>query len=570
MKDFITEQTLQRGTWQHFERAIHRFLMHAGYDGVRLVGQSSDKGADLIAHRNDKRWLFQAKHWKQRAGSAVVDETLKAANIYRAQVPVVVALNGFDSTARERQLSLQAQGIPLQLWVPWELQRQAERLSERMPGEIHIRSYQDEAAKLIVSRFESRKPNHALVVMATGLGKTVTACEAYSRICAARPIRALVIAHTNDIVYQLERSFWRFLKKTDLTCVVNGYERPSGEAIEESSIVFACLNSVAQAEALEASSFDMIIVDECHHAGGEMYQRIIKKLNAGAADGPFLLGLTATPWRSDEVNPFDIFGLPVISYDLVTGMRAGFLTNVDYRMYTDNIDWEALAAIRSGPLTPRAINRTLFISEWDDAVVQALREAWREQQTPRAIVFCATIDHDLMMRDRINALDFCKAEAIYSQTRSGVRQAAHERNRILCDFHDGSVDVVCAVDIFNEGIDVPDVNILVFQRVTHSRRIFVQQLGRGLRIAHGKNSVIVLDFVSDIRRFAAGIELKDQLERPRGTTHLTLNHRVTFQRVGGNDPQAETFLREWLDDVAAVEAAGEDTSVLKYPPTLPS
>ena len=90
----------------------------------------------------------------------------------------------------------------------------------------------------------------------------------------------------------------------------------------------------------------------------------------------------------------------------------------------------------------------------------------------------------------------------------------HHMSAIGCyqTFMMEAVDVVCAVDIFNEGVDVPDVNIIVFQRVTHSRRIFIQQLGRGLRLAPGKEKVIVLDFVSDIRRFAAGLDLKDKLE----------------------------------------------------------
>jgi hypothetical protein len=134
--------------------------------------------------------------------------------------------------------------------------------------------------------------------------------------------------------------------------------------------------------------------------------------------------------------------------------------------------------------------------------------------------------------------------------------------------------VLCVVDVFNEGIDVPDVNIIVFQRVTHSRRIFIQQLGRGLRIAPGKKKVIVLDFVSDIRRFAAGLSLKDSLDdhalppASSGIVRLQLPNRVTFRRAGGEDPQAETFLRQWLEDVAAVESAGEDTAVLKFPPPL--
>ena len=110
-------------------------------------------------------------------------------------------------------------------------------------------------------------------------------------------------------------------------------------------------------------------------------------------------------------------------------------------------------------------------------------------------------------------------------------------------------------------------------RVRNSRRIFIQQLGRGLRLAPGKEKVIVLDFVSDIRRFAAGLDLKDKLEdsaRGRsGAVRVQLPHKVAFRRIGADDPQTETFLRQWLEDVAAVESAGEDASVLKFPPALP-
>jgi len=108
-------------------------------------------------------------------------------------------------------------------------------------------------------------------------------------------------------------------------------------------------------------------------------------------------------------------------------------------------------------------------------------------------------------------LGFCNAEAIYSQTIGGKSLQGWERNRILADFHDGVINALCVVDILNEGVDIPDVNVIVFQRVTHSRRIFIQQLGRGLRLSSEKEKVVVLDFVSDVRRFAAGINLKNQL-----------------------------------------------------------
>ena len=95
--------------------------------------------------------------------------------------------------------------------------------------------------------------------------------------------------------------------------------------------------------------------------------------------------------------------------------------------------------------------------------------------------------------------------------------------------------------------------------------IFIQQLGRGLRIADDKDKVIVLDFVSDIRRFAAGLNLKDSLKDP---VRVDLPNKVTFMKVGGEDSKTETFLRQWLEDVVAIEELGEDASELKFPPKL--
>ncbi|MBI4907605.1 MAG: DEAD/DEAH box helicase family protein [Acidobacteria bacterium] len=577
---FISKENIDHLTWQAFERAVSRLLLHQGFEGLRVVGQTRDGGADVIAHLASKRWLFQVKHWKARVGPDVIDRTLEAMRLYRAQVPVVVALNGFQDAVREQQRALLSGGIPLQLWDRSILVERAQRLDDAYPlppGRFEIRDYQEDAIRSLVQIYSEGHIRKALVVMATGLGKTFVAAEAIRRINATSPIRLLlVLAHSNELIYQLERSFWPFLKASQTTVVWNGYERPAQSELSKAACVFACLDSVFEHvnRNQELPSFEIVLVDECHHAGGMMYQRVLGELRGGQANGPFLVGLTATPWRPDEVDLQAYFGEPLVCVDLVSGLKRGFLTNVDYRMYTDNINWKALTELHGRAFSPRAINRTLFITQWDDAVVYELKAAWKEQPKPRAIVFCGTIDHAITMRDRINALGFCSAAAIYSQPVAGKAMAPYERNRVLSDFHDGTIDVVCAVDIFNEGVDVPDVNIIVFQRVTHSRRIFIQQLGRGLRLAPGKEKVIVLDFVSDIRRFAAGIELKDKLEGAgetgqTGSIRVRLPHKVRFQRVGHEDPEAESFLREWLEDVAAVEAAGEDAGVLKFPPPLP-
>lgn len=566
---FESQAQINEGSWQSFERNICRLLIYEGYENVRLVGQTNDHGADITANKAGKKWLFQVKHWKKPVGMNVIDEVMNGMRAYQADIPVIVASNGFETSVKEYQQRMLARQIPLQLYDSTSLNKRASKLTDCVCNTRVPRKYQESAIKEIVGAYFTPETNRALVVMATGLGKTFVAAESIRRIRENKKVKVLVCAHTNDLIYQLERAFWAFIKPSDSTLVWNIYEKPSIQQLEKTDFTFACIDSVAGWISLgnEIPNYDILLVDECHHVGTSMYNRVFDTLLAGKEDGAFALGLTATPWRPDEVDLTDYFGNPRVSIDMIMGLKNGFLANVDYRMYTDNIDWNSLRNIKGKTFSPKQINRTLFINQWDESVVYTLRDAWKEQKNPRAIVFCGTIDHAILMRDKINMLGFCKAAAIFSGT-SGTdiyKMNQFERNRILSDFAVGDINVICAVDIFNEGIDVPDVNILVFQRVTHSRRIFIQQLGRGLRISEDKEKVIVLDFVSDIRRFAAGLNLKDSLRDP---IRIDLPNKVTFMKVGGEDPQTETFLRQWLEDVVAIEEAGEDTSVLKFPPKL--
>ncbi|WP_225096269.1 DEAD/DEAH box helicase family protein [Streptomyces sp. CoH27] len=564
--------------WQAFERTVQRLLIARGYTGVQLVGASGDGGADVIGTLNGRRWLFQVKRWKTPVGPEVIAQTISACRRYDADIPVVVSLNGFETSVRAQREHLAANGVPLQLWDRRALMRQAERipinsLSQRLPEHYQLRSYQERAVNQSMGELVNGSRS-ALVVLATGLGKTFVAAEFYRRFHASRPsAKTLVLAHRNELVYQLEKSFWPMLPSSVSTVVWNGYERPDADALADTDIVFACVDSVASAAAAGRTlpEFGLVIVDECHHLGTLAYNTILSEVSAGNG-GAFLLGMTATPWRPDGKSLAQWFDYPIVDIDMVRGLREGYLANVDYRMFTDNIDWDGLVRGLSKPfppLTPRGINRTLFIDEWDDAVVNRLAEVWLEQPNPRAIVFCGTIDHAERMAGRINALGFTNADVIASRTSGGKTVDIPTRNRILWDFSDARIGVLCAVDVLNEGIDVPDVNIVVFQRVTHSRRIFVQQLGRGLRLAPGKDKVVVLDFVSDIRRFAAGLSLRDSLRSPDTTTRdsrVKIGSQVTFLRANSPDVAGAQFLREWLGDLEAVENAGEDSHILRYPP----
>ena len=129
-----------------------------------------------------------------------------------------------------------------------------------------------------------------------------------------------------------------------------------------------------------------------------------------------------------------------MSIDLVQGLHKGFLANVDYRMFTDNVDWDGLRELKGDRFSPKAVNKTLFINQWDDAVVDRTKEAWAELGGEVVgIVFCGTVGHAEKMAAKINALGFTSAEAIYSRSSGGVTMNPVERNRLLWDFADGRI-----------------------------------------------------------------------------------------------------------------------------------
>lgn len=587
---FINDSILSDTSWQALERLVARLLTERGFTYVAVIGESGDGGADVLAvHPSGKRWLVQVKRWNSPVGAEVLDRTIDAAHTYGADVPVIVSKTGFTADLRKRADLLRSDGINVQLWDRKSLASFVdtlgdEALVERQPGRFRKRTYQEDAVLKTVGEWDENPAGSALVVLATGLGKTFVAGESVRRLFALKPnLRVLVLAHTNDLIYQLERSFWPFIGARRSTVVVNGVERPEWRRLGSFDMVFATRDSMSSAsqESVGLPLFDVVIVDECHHLGAKSYETLLDGLGVGEVDGPFLIGLTATPWRPDGESLDHRFGPPVVSVDMVAGLKHGFLANVDYRMFTDNVDWEALRALKGDRFSPKKINRTLFINEWDDGVVDRLQEVWNELAAsepglPKAIVFCGTINHAERISERISALGFTRAEAIHSRSTSGAAMNPIERNRMLWDFADGRIGVLCAVDVLNEGVDVPDVNLVVFQRVTHSRRIFVQQLGRGLRLAPGKTKVIVLDFVSDVRRFAAGIELGRALDEdgpaPGNPWRVNLKSGVTFRRANEADEAGSAFLREWLGDLQEIEDADEDVSVLRFPPltTLPA
>lgn len=548
---FLRTSDLDRAQPEWFERQTMRALALVGWEDLRHVGRSWDGGADIVGLSHGDRWLVQVKAHRGSASKQAVRDLERAATIYGVNRGLAVSRGNWAGTAER---SARKYGENLQLVTGIQLVTAVERSQIFPPVSRSLYAFQEEAVtELQMAQQHERRV--ALVAMATGLGKTVVAAEFVARLASIPDSKVLVLAHNEDILKQSEKSFWQHLPKTVSTHQLNGRERPH----RSDGVTFATFQTMSNLllHGSEDLNFDIVVVDECHHAAAPSYATVLTTL-----DPDYLIGLTATPWRMDERSLRNIFGDPVYSKSVIEAMNQGWLSEVDYRLLTDNIPWQDLPQLTGTPLSVRQLNSRLFIPQLEEAIVGKIREHWEELGSPRALVFCKTIDSANRMARLINQAGFARAEVISSRLAPGERRI--DREIRLVRFQDGEIDVLCGVDVFNEGIDVPDVNLLVFLRVTHSRRIFVQQLGRGLRWRRGK-VVRVLDFVSDIRRIAAVLRMETEHEWWMSQRPVEVRLPNTIVHFS-NDQQA-SFFREWLRDAAELEDTSEQ-SILAFPQEL--
>jgi len=318
-----------------------------------------------------------------------------------------------------------------------------------------------------------------LVVLATGLGKTLLAAFA-AREMGAR--RVLFLAHREEILRQGIRAFERVLPERS-SGLFMGLQRDHG-----AELLFATVQTLARKEHLENFSpdrFDLVIIDEFHHAAAASYLRVIEHF-----EPKFMLGLTATPERGDGADLLTLCGEPIHRAGLIEGIARRLLVPFTYRGIKDDIDYAAIPW-RRGHFAPEALDEALTReSHAAQALAQYLKHAG---STPRrGLWFCASIAH---------------AEYIATfLTRHGVAAAAvhsgptgASRSESLRRLGVGELQAIAAVDVFNEGVDVPDIDVVVLLRPTESRVVFLQQIGRGLRLPERsqKSRLLILDFIGN-------------------------------------------------------------------------
>jgi superfamily II DNA or RNA helicase len=555
--NFLGTERLSLGPWQAIERNLRRLFVHLGSDYAQRVGQSGDGGADVVAFLRGQLWVVQAKFRGSGllVGESGVAEVVAAAVKYEADKSVVACTTGFsgDAIAAARGAA-ELLGAPVELWNRDYLEGLSAHLPDEPVGGNDPRPYQQDAIDRLQFSIDSGR-RRGLLLMATGLGKTRVAAAVIRRWLADRPRdEVLILAPGLELVDQLEASLWPYLPKAIATHVLTGKEKPTFAG----GVIVSTIQSMRNVASENRARFGLVIVDEAHHAPSAKTRTALDQLAPR-----FLMGMTATPWRTDGADPQEIFGEPVFTASIIDGIREGYLADIDYEMLVDDLDWAQLGrhTKEEHNLTVRDLNRYLFVPERDDEIIARIKGELAQIANYRCIVYTRSIHH----AERIAAL--MSSEGMPAVVLHSALDRFDSANR-LNRFRRKGNSILVTVDMLNEGIDIPDVNVVVFLRVTHSRSLFLQQLGRGLRLAPGKSRVRILDFVSDIRRLAAGIDLNDGAvdewgkarDRDKESRTVRAGQLVRFS----NDRQTD-FARQYLQDIADLQDRKDD-AFLRFPP----
>ena len=540
--------------WKMLEVNVIRLISHCGWKNIQYIGGSGDKGADILAVRRnpksteDQSFLFQVKsisrsRYVQRSA---IDESVNAQAYYKARVVIVVTNGDFSNSAKSRRDALVNDGYDVRLWNGIFMQRLLDAHPIYSAQKKALREYQQEVYESATNAWHQNS-RRCFFVLATGLGKTLIAAELADYLFRKGSVRMLVLCHSRDLIFQLQSAFWEQISKNIKTRVFTDGDIP----LPIEGISFATYQSLFQnLGGVDSSSYDVVIVDEAHHALANAFALCISHL-----DVPFLIGMTATPWRGDGLTVDRLFGNPLAEVSLIDGMKMGYLSRVDYRLMCDNIKWGSLHTSSSASLSIRDLNKRLFVPQRDDAIIQKITQVVRDTHSPKIVIFSPSRRHAEEFARKLTSTGIVA-------TNVSIKDKVLRRQRLL-SFSVGRTTAITAVDVLNEGIDLPDANILVFLRATHSRRIFVQQLGRGLRLAPGKDKVVVLDFVTDIRRISAILQLEHEAKQTKKkgyTETVYLGDGI----VSFDDNKAQKFINAWLEDVADIQDE-DDASQLKFP-----
>ena len=388
-----------------------------------------------------------------------------------------------------------------------------------------------------------------LVVMATGTGKTVVAALDYRRLRAAGSVESLLfIAHQEQILRQSRSVFRHVLRDGNFGDLLVGGERP-----EQWRHVFASIQSLHRLgpDQLAADRFDMVIVDEFHHAEAPTYTSLLNRLTPR-----ILVGLTATPDRADGGDVRRWFdGRTAIELHLWEALERQLLAPFQYFGLHDDVDLSQLRWRRGQGYDAGQLDG---LYTGNDARARLILQAVQDKVDVgrmRALGFCVSIGHAEFMAARFARYGI-QSRALTSRDDGGDRRAAIEA------FRRGEVRVLFTVDLFNEGVDLPMVDTVLLLRPTESATIFLQQLGRGLRLDDGKACLTVLDFIGGQHaKFRFDLRWRALTGLPRRSVEAAVRDDFPTLPSGCHIELNRVAKQVVLDNLRAATAPGRNTLV---------
>ena len=360
--------------------------------------------------------------------------------------------------------------------------------------DIRAYPYQQEILDKLYAEREVRGIYSNLVVAATGTGKTVISAFDYRRFCkanAGQKNRLLFIAHREEILTRSRETFQGILKDPNFGELFVGGYKPAN--LDHLFTSIQTMNSQALYNSLPADYYDYIIVDEFHHAAAPTYQKLLDHFKP-----KILLGLTATPERMDGKSILDYFdGRIAAEIRLPEAIDRKLLCPFQYFGVADTVDLTDLRWVRGGYDKNQLSN--LYSLSRDvaerraDHIIRSLDKYVTDMDAVKGLGFCVSIEHAKFMAEYFNAAGI---PSIYLVGQSSDEERRTAKQRLV----KGEIRFIFVVDIYNEGVDIPEINTILFLRPTESLTIFLQQLGRGLRLCDGKECLTVLDFIGQANR----------------------------------------------------------------------
>lgn len=355
-------------------------------------------------------------------------------------------------------------------------------------------SYQQEILDKLDAERKVRGYNRNLIVAATGTGKTVISALDYKRFCRQnndKPCRLLFVAHREEILKQSMYTFRAVLKDANFGEMFVGNYKP--ESIDNLFMSIQTFNSQSFTDKTSPDFYDYIIVDEFHHAAAPTYQKLLSYYNPH-----ILLGLTATPERMDGKSILPYFNNRIAAeIRLPEAIDRKLLCPFQYFGVTDSVDLDnlkwAAGGYDKGELSRIYTLSGMIADRRADLVISSLLKYVTDIDDVKGLGFCVTVEHAIFMSDYFNAHSI---PSMYLTGHSPDEERKEAKSRLV----KGEVRFIFVVDIYNEGVDIPEVNTVLFLRPTESLTVFLQQLGRGLRLSEDKECLTVLDFIGQANR----------------------------------------------------------------------